>query len=206
MVIHAVRVHELVIAHQHHMLVDHGRHAMARLFANVMDAFLVDRAGICFLDRQRDGMVRIGFRVRRVAQQVIGVDVVFGMHRHHVEGAVGQRAGLVEHHGVHLGKRLKIVAALDQHAKLAGAADAAEERQRHADDERARAADHQEGEAAQNPVAPGAHAQKRRDDGKQQGKPRDGGGVVAGEAGDEVLCASLLLRGVFHQLKDAADG
>ena len=65
--------------------------------------------------------------------------------------------------------------------------------------------DHQEGEAAQNPVAPGAHAQKRRDDGKQQSKPRDGGGVVAGEAGDEVLCASLLLRGVFHQLKDAAD-
>ena len=128
------------------------------------------------------------------------------MHRHHIEGAVGQRAGLVEHHGVHLGKRLKIVAALDQHAKLAGAADAAEERQRHADDERARAADHQEGEAAQNPVAPGAHAQKRRDDGKQQGKPRDGRGVVAGEAGDEVLCASLLLRGVFHQLKDAADG
>ena len=110
------------------MLVDHGRHAMARLFANVMDAFLVDLAGICFLDRQRDGMVRIGFRVRRVAQQVIGVDVVFGMHRHYVEGAVGQRAGLVEHHGVHLGKRLKIVAALDEHAQLAGAADAAEER------------------------------------------------------------------------------
>ena len=53
----AVCAHELVVAHQHHMLVDHGRHAMARLFANVMDAFLVDLAGIRFFDRQRDGMV-----------------------------------------------------------------------------------------------------------------------------------------------------
>ena len=76
MVIHAVRVHELVVAHQYHMLVDDGGHAMSCLFANVMDAFLVDVAGICFLDRQRDGMVRIGFRMRRVAQQVIGIDVV----------------------------------------------------------------------------------------------------------------------------------
>ena len=66
--------------------------------------------------------------MRSIAEQVIGVDVVLGMHRHHVEGAVGQRAGFVEHHGVHLGKRLKIVAALDEHAQFAGTADAAEER------------------------------------------------------------------------------
>ena len=36
--------------------------------------------------------------------------------------------------------------------------------------------------------------------------PTDGGGVVAGEAGDEVLGAGLLLGGVFHQLQDAAHG
>ena len=148
MVIRAVCVHEFVVADQHHVLVDHGCHAVARFLAHVMDAFLIDLAGIGLLDRKRDGVVRIGFRMRRIAQQVFGVHIFFGMNRHHVEGAVGQRAGFVEHHGVHLGKRLKIVAAFDEHTKFAGTADAAEERQRHADDQGARAADHQEREAA----------------------------------------------------------
>ena len=57
MVVRAVGVHELIVTDKHHMLVDHGSHAMAGFFANVMDAFLVDFAGIRFFDRQRDGMV-----------------------------------------------------------------------------------------------------------------------------------------------------
>ena len=79
-----------------------------------------------------------------------------------------------------------------------GAADAAEERQRHADDQRARARHHQEGEPAQHPVATRAlPEQQRRHDGEQRGHAHHGGGVVAREAGDEVLGACAFFSAAF---------
>ena len=45
--IHAVRAHELVVAHQHHMLVDTAATPWPASLATSCDAFLVDRAGVC---------------------------------------------------------------------------------------------------------------------------------------------------------------
>ena len=127
------------------------------------------------------------------------------MYRDDREGAVGERAGFVEHDGVNVGKRLEVVGALDENAQLGRTANAAKEAQRHADNEGARAADDQEGQAAQDPVGPGAGDQTAAEREHRSGAG-DGGRVDACEARDEVLGARLLFAGVFHELQDAADG
>ena len=124
----------------------------------------------------------------------------------HGERAVGQRAGLVEYDGFGGAEGLQVVRPLHQNAEARGAADAAEERQRHGDDQRAGARHHEEGESAQHPVRPLAAEQQRRHDGEHGGHAHNDGGVHAGEPRDEVLGAGLLLGGVFHQLQDAAHG
>ena len=125
------------------------------------------------------------------------------MDGHHVEGAARERAGLVEDDGVHVGEKLEVVGPLDEDAEARGAADAAEEAERHGDDEGARAAHHEEGEAAQDPVGPRAHADERGDHRERERRERYGRRVDAGEAGDEVLGAGLLLARVLHELEDA---
>ena len=122
----------------------------------------------------------------------------------HGEGAVGQGAGLVEHDGLGGAQGLQVVRPLHQNAEARCPADAAEERQRYGDDQCAGARHHEEGESAQDPVGPLTAEQQRGHDGEYSGHAHDDGGVHAGEAGDEVLGACLLLGGVFHQFQDAA--
>ena len=203
-VVHTVADHELVVAYEHRVLLDGGDHAVAALLAHLGDLALVDVAGVSGLDGHGDGVVGIGLGVGGHAEQQVGVHVGLGVHGHDVEGAVGESAGLVKDDGVDFGEGLKVVGTFHEHADARGAADAAKETERHGDDKGARAAHHEKCEAAQNPVAPGTHAEKRRQHGEQQGRAGDGRGVPAGKAGDEVLSLCLLLAGVFHKLQDAA--
>ena len=77
---------------------------------------------------------------------------VFGVDAHHLEGALGQGAGLIKHHDAGAGQLLQIGGALDQDTAGGSTADAAEEAQRNADDQCAGAADDQEGQSAVDPV------------------------------------------------------
>ena len=76
------------------------------------------------------------------------------VHAADLEHALGQGAGLVEHHRPDLRQRLQIVGALDEDALVAGAADTGEEAQGDADHQRAGAAGHKEGQRAVDPLLP----------------------------------------------------
>ena len=197
--------HELLVADGDDVLVDLGANAMPAFLLDVFDARAVDLARVGGLHRQRDGMVGVRLGICCEGKDEIGVDARLRMDGDDVEGAVSERARLVEDDGLSLGEGLEVVRPLHKNATLRGAADAAEKRQRHGDDERAGAAHDKECEPAQDPVRPSARAEKRRDDGEDQRYDDDDRRVVAGEARDEVLGARLLLRGVFDKLEDAAD-
>ena len=197
--------HELLVANGDDVLVDLGANAMPAFFLDVFDACAVDFARVGGLHRQCDGMVGVRLGICSEGKDEIGIDVRLRMDGDDVERAVGERARLVEDDGLGLGEGLKVVSTLHKNAALRGAADAAEKRQRHGDDERAGAAHDKEGEPAQDPIRPGARAEKRRDHGENQRHDDDDRRVVAGESRDKVLGARLLLRGVFDKLKDAAD-
>ncbi len=53
----ALLAHELVVAHQHHMLVNHRTHTMAALLGHLRDAVAIDLARERLLNGKRDGMV-----------------------------------------------------------------------------------------------------------------------------------------------------
>ena len=187
------------------LAVDGCRYAMTRVVGGVAHALGVDLALVGGTYGLSDGVVgeRLG-KGRDLEERLLGI-AGLGVHRDDREGAVGERAGLVEDDGVNVGKRLEVVGALDEHAQLGRAADAAKEAERHTDYQRARAADDEEGQAAQDPVGPSTGDQTAAEREHRCGAG-DGGRVDACEARDEVLGARLLFAGVFHELQDAADG
>ena len=124
----------------------------------------------------------------------------------HGKAPGGERARLVEDHGVNAREGLEVVAPLDEDAQAAGTPDAAEVAHGHADHQRAGARDHQEGKCAEDPVSPGAQAQQRRDHGEHGGGAHHQRRVDAGKARDEALCAGLLFCRTFDQLEYAAHG
>ena len=96
----------------------------------------------------------------RQLKQVIAFDVFCGMNRDNAEGTARKRAGFIKHNRIDRGKRLQVIAALDQNAKLARAADTTEKRKRNANDERARTTYHEERQSAKNPIAQRAKAEQ----------------------------------------------
>ena len=197
--------HQLIVADQDHMLIDGGGNAMAGFLCHIGDARRINGAGIRFLERNRDGMIGIRLGMGRHGKEEVGIDSGFGVNGDDVEGTLGKCAGFVEHHGIHLRKSLKVIRPLHQDAHARCAADAAEERQGHADDESARTAHDEKRKAAQNPIAPRTEPDKRREHGQRKSCGADNRGVDAGESRDEVFGASLLLAGVLDQFEDAAD-
>ena len=133
------------------------------------------------------------------------------VHRRHLEHALGQRAGLVEHHGSHLRQRLQIVGALDQYSLMAGAADPGEEAQGDADHQRTGTAGHKERQCAIDPLLPlSVHAarqpDKRRNDRQSQRAVTHHRRINAGELRDKILTAGLPRAGAFHQLQYLGHG
>ena len=171
------------------------------------------------LQGQRDGVIGPVLRQSGGLEELFLCIGFLGVDGGDGEGAPGQGAGLVKDHGLRMGQGLQIVAALDQDAAPAGAADAAEKAQRHGDHQGAGAGDHQEYERPVEPVLPdgareearqGAGVQKGQGQRRQREQQRRGdhhaGSVVPGEAGDEVLAGGFFLAGVFHQVQNLGDG
>ena len=148
---------------------------------------------------------------RRVFQQLLVLHLAV-VHAADLKHALRQRAGLVKNNRLSLRQGFQIVGALDQHAFLAGAADAGEEAERNADDQRAGAGDDQERQRAVDPLAPlrGScpvqQPHERRQDRQRQRAVADGRRVDAGEFGDEALGFGLVGAGVLHQFQNFGDG
>ena len=114
------------------------------------------------------------------------------MHTADLEHALGQGPGLIKDDTFDLGEGLQIIRPLDQHARVAGAADPGEEAQGDADDQRARAGDDEERQRPVDPIAPGGdHPRKQPDQGRQnrqrQRAVADGGRIDLCKLGDKIL-------------------
>ena len=139
-------VHHLRVAHTHHTAFHPGADALARHLFHVGYATAV--GGLVGEGVSQGSTYRVVGVVLHMGcqmQQLLLVAQV-GVYRHDGETAVGQRAGLVEHHGIYLAEQVDIVGTFYQDAFARRAADAPEERERHADHQRTRTADHQEHE------------------------------------------------------------
>ena len=185
--------------------------AVAAQLLHVGDAAGVDFLAVSGLDAQGDGVLGPALGQRGGFHQLFLAGAVCGVDAGHLKGALGQGAGLVEHHDAGAGQFFQIGGTLDEDAAGGSAADAAEEAQRNADDQCAGAADDQEGQGAVDPVTKaGGLAQEQQHDGRDEGQRQStvahSGGVDAGKAGDEVLGAGLLHAGIFHQVQNFRDG
>ena len=184
--------------------VDFGLYATPAYLTRIRHAGLVDTFAIRVLYRHRDRMVGIRFGMSRQLKQAIAFDAFCGMNSNNAEGAARKRTGFIEHDCIDRGKGLQIIAALDQNAELARAANAAEKRKRNADDKRTRAAHYEERKSAENPIAPRAEAEQGR---KHRQRERDSAycrRVITSEARDEILGMGLLFGSVLDQLKNTA--
>ncbi len=130
----------------------------------------------------------------------------------HGELARGERAGLVEGHGVGLGEQVDAAAALEEDAAARGGADAGEVAQWYADDQGAGAGDDEEHQGAAKPCRKrvvycrdGQREQPRQhDDGHGDGHHRRR--VDAGEAPHEEFGGRFACRCVLHHGEDASHG
>ena len=120
------------------------------------------------------------------------------MHRLDGKLPMSQRAGLVEDHSVDLRQNIHIVGTLDEDTLARGTANAAEEREGHADDQGTGTGHHEEHQSTIEPGGEGVEERggrkeegemrtERWDNGQGQGEEDDNGGVDPGKAGDERL-------------------
>ena len=199
--LHALAAHELVVA---------AGDALARLLSDDALARHVGErparlGGLTVLlhDGARYGVSRAVLRDGGEAEHL--VRAVGGIHLGDGEVALGERARLIEHEYVRSVELFQVVGAFDEYAVTRRRAYAREEGQRDGYDERARAGHDQEAERAVYPRGP-----VRRDQPGQYGEyhrhAHDGGSVVLGELGYEVLRLGLLLARALHQLEYLGHG
>ena len=89
--------------------------------------------------RMREMLLQAG----RKAQDLVLAPAIGGEHAGKTRLRLGERAGLIKHNGVGLGKRLKVLRALDHDAHLGGIAHSGHDSDRTRELERARVVDHQ---------------------------------------------------------------
>ena len=150
------------------------------------------------------------FGQRRQFQQLLLGPLVL-VHVRHLEVALRDRTGLVQHDDFDVGQRLHKIGALDQNALPAGRAKSAKERQRNTHDDRAGAADDQECERSVDPLGdglhggvgdPGQNTDRRPQDRQRQRAVADGRRIYSREFCDELLRSCLVIAGALHQIQD----
>lgn len=122
----ALALHQTAVAHADALAV-HLRHdTVSGDLLHVSDPAAVHSAFAGLPQRDGDGVRGILLRQSRVFQHLIRFQSPPPDGRRIRQRCLRQSAGFVEHHGVRLGQRFQIVAALDQNTALGGAADTAE--------------------------------------------------------------------------------
>ncbi len=137
--------HQAGVAGGNGLAVHLGGHAVAAKFLHVGDTVRIDLPAVSGLDAQGDGVLGPALGQSSGFHQLLVGDAVCRVDAGHLEGALGQGAGLIKHHNTGAGQLFQIGGTLDQNTAGGSTADAAEEAQRNADDQCAGAADDQEG-------------------------------------------------------------
>ena len=202
----AVFLHHSPAAHPDGFAVDHGAHAAPGNFLHrIRGRGQGAPGGIC-LQRLGDGVGAAALGRGGQGQQAVflPVDSRYLLHGEHT---AGEGAGFIEHRDLGMAEGLEIIAALYQHSHARGAADPAEKAEGHRDDQGTGARYHQEGQRPVQPVPEHLpRDQQRRHRGQQDGRDDHDGGVYRGKPGDKRFALRLFLRGVLHQIENAADG
>ena len=129
-------LHHLAVAYAYEVVAHAGLDALScNLFHIAQLAAVGSLVGEGIAQGGTDGVGREVFYVGGQMQQLVLVAGV-GMYGSHGKLPVRQSARLVEDHRLQLCQHIHVVAALDEDAPSRGTADAAKERERHADDER----------------------------------------------------------------------
>ena len=199
---------QVVRAEQDEMPVDVGGYAAARIFLHGVHVRVVCAAaalGEGAEDRTPDGMRGVAFCVCRVEEHLLLAETLCGDNARDMEAALREGARLVKDDGVCIGKRLEVVAALDEDAGAACTADAGKEGERHGDDERTRAGDDEEGQGAVDPHGEGISGDERRHNRKDDRCDHDDRRVPACKARDERLGRRLLVRRLLDEGENALD-
>ena len=187
-----------------------GGNALAGDLPDVRHPAPVQRLAVGLLQTFADGMGGGAFCQSRQLQEPMLLQRAV-VYAGDLKDPLGQGAGLIEDHRIHLGQGFQVVGALDQYALPAGTADTGKEAQGDGDDQGAGAGDDQEGQGPVDPVPHiWAHAQDQPDNGGQhrqsQGAVAHPGGIDPGELGDKVLGLGFPGGGVLHQVQDLGHG
>ena len=199
--LHALFLHQFLVAHAHLLTVNNGSDAVAADFLNVAYAAVVNSLAIGTLQTLADRVGRGALCQRSQFHEaafllLVGlVGIVDIVHCGHVKDTERQRACLVEHYGLHFCQGLQHVGSLHQYSLAAGTSDACEERERYADNQSAGTTDDEEYQCAVYPLAPHrltAHENQphyRREQCQRQSRDAHRRGVDACKTRDEVLRA-----------------
>ena len=215
----ALPLHQAAVAGGDGSAVHPGGDAVSGDLLHICDPAAAGFSAPRLAEGEGDGVAGPALRQGCVFQQGLLREAPGGVQGGDGEGALCQGAGLVEDHSLRLGQKLQIVAALYQDAAFAGSANAAEKAQGHGDHQGAGAGDDQEDQGPVEPAGPhrprqegglggGRHHRQGGGGNQKQGQGRQGdaGGVISGEAGDEVLAGGFFLPGVFHQVQNLGHG
>ena len=170
-------LHQLIVANANVSSVYFCAYAAPGKLLHAGYTGIVNCKSVSLLERAGNRMVGVAFRQSRNFKQIRLGNFV-GMDCSHVEHASGERAGFVKHNYLGIGKRFKIVAALDQNAVFGRAAYAAEKAKRNRYDQRARAGNNEKDKRAVNPVGPAAAENQRRQYREQNGADYNAGGII----------------------------
>ena len=141
--------------------------------------------------RMREMLLQAGGK----AQNLVLAPAIGGEHAGKTRLCLGERAGLIKHNGVGLGKRLKVLGALDHHAHLGGIAHGGHDGNGTRELERARVVDHQRRRGLDEAT------RGERNQAREQEVPRDD---LVGEVFHVRLTLGLERVGRLHERDDRA--
>ena len=201
-------LHQLEVSGCNRHAVNLAHDSVSADFLDIGDLVSVYVTAIGLLKAPADGMC--GITLYMCGQLDEPVLVYCGMMNcNHLEYSLREGSGLVEHHGLCLGKHLKVVGAFDKDSLAACTADSCKEAEGNRDDKGTRATDDQERERTVDPCAPHGTAigseyqpEYRRKNSKCNGAEHHGRCVVSGKSGDELLGPGLPGTCVLNQLQD----
>ena len=157
---------------------------------------MLEPALTCRIDHgARHRMRKMLLQASGKAQDLVLAPAIGGEYAGKTRLRLGERTGLIKHNGVGLGKRLKVLGALDHHAHLGGIAHGGHDGDRTRELERARVVDHQ-CRRGLNETARGERNQAR-----EQEVPRDD---LVGEVFHVRLALGLERVGRLHERDDRA--
>ncbi len=195
------------VPREHGPAVHTGPHALAGNHLVARDPRGVRPAAAGRADGGGDRVGGVQLGVRREVQQGFPVPAFRWGDLRDLETPARERAGLVEHDGVHTAEGFQIISAFHQNPPPGSAPDSAEKAERDGKHQRAGARDHQKNQRAVHPFRKrGAGDQQRREECQRHGRKDHGGRVVPGEFRDEILGARLAAARVPDEVEDFAGG